>query len=160
MERAGVALLIAALGAWAGPSLAQSPIGLYGTWSSGRYPGVSFTLAAAVAVAGEVSQQEAEIVDCVSELVDKSLVAADVSRAEPRFRLLDTTRAYAVEKLAECGKRELLARRHAEHSRSRFEQAAVELEMRTAREWLAETPARSRICVLRSTGPSRQTAIR
>jgi hypothetical protein len=40
MRRIGVALLAGAFGAWAGASLAQSPIGLYGTWSSGRFPGV------------------------------------------------------------------------------------------------------------------------
>jgi predicted ATPase len=50
-------------------------------------------------------------------LVAKSLIAADRGGAEPRLRLLETTRAYALEKLAESGERDILARRHAEYSR-------------------------------------------
>jgi predicted ATPase len=44
-----------------------------------------------------------------------------VADAEPRFQLLDTTRAYALEKLAERGEREAVARRHAEYYRDFFE---------------------------------------
>jgi len=73
-----------------------------------------FTLAAAAAVAGDANHSGAEIIELVLELAAKSLIAADVDDAEPRFRLLETTRAYALEKLAESGEREALARRHAE----------------------------------------------
>ena len=73
-----------------------------------------FTLAAAAAVADDASHSGAEIIELVLELAAKSLIAADVDDAEPRFRLLETTRAYALEKLAESGEREALARRHAE----------------------------------------------
>jgi predicted ATPase len=70
--------------------------------------------------------------------VTKSLVVADVSGAKPRFRLLGTTRAYALEKLAESGEREQLARRHAEHARDLFEQAEAESERRPAAAWFAD----------------------
>jgi predicted ATPase len=49
--------------------------------------------------------------------------------------LLDTTRAYAVEKLGESGERERLARRHAEYYRDLFEQAQSKLEARSVAEW-------------------------
>ena len=68
----------------------------------------------------------------------KSLVVADVSGAKPRFRLLDTTRAYAIEKLDESGERERIARRHAEYYRDLFERAEGEAAARPTGEWLAD----------------------
>ena len=62
-----------------------------------------FTLAAADAVVADTTHLESETIDQVAELVAKSLVAADLSDAEPRFRLLDTTWAYALNKLGESG---------------------------------------------------------
>ncbi|MEA2782977.1 MAG: hypothetical protein QOK29_4521, partial [Rhodospirillaceae bacterium] len=80
-----------------------------------------FTLAAAAVVAGDAGHSGDEIVELVLELAAKSLVAADVDDTEPRFRLLDTTRAYALEKLADRGERESMARRHAEYYRDLFD---------------------------------------
>ena len=57
-----------------------------------------FTLAAAAAVVGDADLGGEEVVDLVLELATKSLVAADGNFLEPRFRLLATTRAYALEK--------------------------------------------------------------
>jgi predicted ATPase len=51
------------------------------------------------------------------------------------YRLLDTMRAFALEKLAESGEREGVQRRHAEYYRHLFEQAEVESE---TDEWLAD----------------------
>jgi len=82
-----------------------------------------FTLDAASAVAADATQPKGEIINQLAELVAKSLVAADVGDAEPRLRLLETTRAYALEKLADSGEREQLARRHAEYYRDLLEAA-------------------------------------
>jgi predicted ATPase len=57
---------------------------------------------------------------------------------KPRFRLLDTTRAYAIEQLDASGERKRLARRHAEYCRNLFERAEAASEMQPAAEWLAE----------------------
>ena len=98
-----------------------------------------FSLDAAGAVAAsrpEISPWE--VVEGLTSLVAKSLVAAEDAGAGIRFRLLDTTRAYALEKLDESGEHEKPARRHAEYGRSRFEQAEAELERRPASEWLVE----------------------
>ena len=62
---------------------------------------------------------EDEITGQVLGLVAKSLVIADVSGTEPRYRLLETTRAYALEKLAASGEFEGAGQRHAEYVRSR-----------------------------------------
>jgi predicted ATPase/DNA-binding winged helix-turn-helix (wHTH) protein len=97
-----------------------------------------FTLQAARAVAADDQIAAPEVVDCVANLVAKSLVTTDVAGAIVRYRLLETTRAYAIEKLVESGERERLSRRHAEYYHELFERAETEWEVRPAAEWLAE----------------------
>jgi tetratricopeptide (TPR) repeat protein len=70
--------------------------------------------------------------------VSKSLVAADVGGAGVRYWLLETTRAYAREKLAEHDELEQAARRHAEYYRDLFGRAEAEWETRPVAEWLAD----------------------
>jgi predicted ATPase/DNA-binding winged helix-turn-helix (wHTH) protein len=77
-----------------------------------------FTVETAAAVAIGPSVTPCEALDRLADLVAKSLVVADVSSAEPRFRLLDTTRAFAIEKLDQSRERDRIARRHAEHHRN------------------------------------------
>jgi predicted ATPase/DNA-binding winged helix-turn-helix (wHTH) protein len=97
-----------------------------------------FTVESAAAVVIDAADTPCETVDLLADLVAKSLVVADVSEAEPRFRLLDTTRAYAIEQLDASGERKRLARRHAEYCRNLFERAEAASEMQPAAEWLAE----------------------
>jgi hypothetical protein len=61
------------------------------------------------AVAASLSRASAAPADRLADLAAKSLIVADVSDAEPRFRLLDTTHAYAIEKLDESGDRQWIA---------------------------------------------------
>jgi predicted ATPase len=97
-----------------------------------------FTMAAARAVAADDQTKIADAVEGVANLATKSLVATDIGR-EPTFhRLLDTTRAYAFEKLGESGELEAVARRHAEYYRDVFERAETEAETRPRTEWLAD----------------------
>jgi predicted ATPase len=97
-----------------------------------------FSLEAASAVVASAEVTPAEVVDSLANLVAKSLVAAEVDGPVTRYRFLDTTRAYALEKLGEAGERERLARRHAEYYGDLFERAEAELEGRPAAEWLAD----------------------
>jgi predicted ATPase len=61
----------------------------------------------------------------LAELVAKSLVVADdVGHSEPQFRLLETTRAYTLAKLAESGESDLIARRLAGYCREFLEAGA------------------------------------
>ena len=96
----------------------------------------SLTLEAASRTAGSAGISELDVIDCVGNLVDKSLVTADVG-IEVRYRLLETTRAYALEKLLETGEHGDVARRHAGYYRSLFQRAAAETKTRPAVEWLA-----------------------
>jgi predicted ATPase/DNA-binding winged helix-turn-helix (wHTH) protein len=52
------------------------------------------------------------VLDALSALIDKSLVNTDEADP-PRYRLLEITRAYALEKLAEAGEADRLSARHA-----------------------------------------------
>jgi len=95
-----------------------------------------FTLESASAVVSGGGIAESDVIDCVSNLVAKSLVAADVNDAIALYRLLDTMRAYALEKLLASGEFDDLARRHAEHYRDSFEKAAAGWDGRSAAERL------------------------
>src|SRR6267142_2156473 len=96
----------------------------------------AFTLDAASAVAASVDIPPSEVVDSVASLVDKSLLSANVAGTVVRYRLLETTRAYAREKLIETAEVDHFARRHAEFYRNLFEYAEAELETRPTAEWL------------------------
>jgi non-specific serine/threonine protein kinase len=67
-----------------------------------------FTLEAAAAV---VADAEPGVALGISSLVSKSLVTLDGSETARRWRLLDTIRAYSLEKLADRGEREEVMRR-------------------------------------------------
>ena len=97
-----------------------------------------FTLQAASAVATDDEIAASQVVNCVSNLVAKSLVVAAVDGTTARYRLLETTRAYALEKLAESGELEAAARRHADHYGHLFERAETELETWPTTEWLRD----------------------
>jgi predicted ATPase/DNA-binding winged helix-turn-helix (wHTH) protein len=56
-----------------------------------------------------------DVLDELGALVDKSLVVAD-GDPMPRYRLLESTRLYALEQLTQAGETEALLRRHAEHA--------------------------------------------
>jgi predicted ATPase/DNA-binding winged helix-turn-helix (wHTH) protein len=72
-----------------------------------------FTLEAAQAIA--CGPDETHIVDTLDSLVAKSLVSAVAANGTTRFRLLETTRVYALEKLEESGEKQQIARRHARY---------------------------------------------
>jgi predicted ATPase/DNA-binding winged helix-turn-helix (wHTH) protein len=97
-----------------------------------------FTVEAAMAVAIDAADTPGEAIDRLADLVAKSLVVADVSGAGPRFRLLDTTRAFAIEQVAGSGESERTARSHAEYYCCLFKRAEDEAPARPADEWLAD----------------------
>jgi predicted ATPase/DNA-binding winged helix-turn-helix (wHTH) protein len=72
-----------------------------------------FTMEAASAVAESGEVAAGDVVRCLAALVTKSLVASDVGGPVPHYRLLETMRAYAAERLAESGEFEATAKRHA-----------------------------------------------
>jgi predicted ATPase/DNA-binding winged helix-turn-helix (wHTH) protein len=80
-----------------------------------------FTLAAAAAVATEDERDGIDVIECLSGLCDKSLVVADPDDVEARYRLLETARAYAQERLADASETAIVTRRHAQHYRRCFD---------------------------------------
>jgi predicted ATPase/DNA-binding winged helix-turn-helix (wHTH) protein len=82
-----------------------------------------FTLEAAAAV---MSDRVSEVAIGISNLISKSLVSIDGSGSAGRWRLLETIRAYALQKLSDDGEHERAARRHAEFFRDAFAPANAE----------------------------------
>ena len=75
----------------------------------------TFSLDAAVALAGDGGTPRGTVIEDIASLVAKSLLTAEVRDSEVEYRLLDTTRAYALGKLDELGESGAARRRHAEH---------------------------------------------
>ena len=73
-------------------------------------------------------------------MIDRSLVAADTAQS-PRYRLLDSPRAYARERLAAAGETAALQRRHAQFIGMRYEHAVDDLLRLTETEWRASYPS-------------------
>jgi predicted ATPase/DNA-binding winged helix-turn-helix (wHTH) protein len=97
----------------------------------------AFPLEAAIAIAASTELPASDVIDCVTNLVAKSLVTANFTGAASQYLLLETTRAYALERLTGSGELEETAGRHVEYHRDLFERAEAELETRSAKEWLA-----------------------
>jgi predicted ATPase/DNA-binding XRE family transcriptional regulator len=82
-----------------------------------------FTLEAMTALAADLGLDAAATLDVVQSLIDKSLVDADLSVRPVRYALLDSTRAYALERLVAEGERAAAAARHLRYYRQAFERA-------------------------------------
>ncbi|WP_166454835.1 ATP-binding protein [Duganella aquatilis] len=96
-----------------------------------------FDLDAATALCGEELADTALVVDGVANLVDKSMLVADLRASSVHYRLLDTTKAYALEKLDESGETGRFRRRHLEFHRDRLVQSAQEQDSLSDADWIA-----------------------
>jgi predicted ATPase/DNA-binding winged helix-turn-helix (wHTH) protein len=92
-----------------------------------------FSLDAAGAVIGNLD--DVSVADSLTGLVVKSLVAADFKAGDDHYRLLDTTRAYALEKLRGAGEHRETARRHAEYFREALIQVEAESDSLPQADW-------------------------
>jgi predicted ATPase/class 3 adenylate cyclase/DNA-binding CsgD family transcriptional regulator len=113
-----------------------------------------FDLDAVQTVAGSGAVERYQVIDQLTLLVDKSLVVADESGGRTRYRLLETVRQYALEKLGESGEADAVRARHRDHYTSmaaqldapagsdyeqRIEQANIEIDnLRAAFGWSRE----------------------
>jgi predicted ATPase/DNA-binding winged helix-turn-helix (wHTH) protein len=96
----------------------------------------TFDIVAASDICSDDRLPRSTIPDAVFDLVSKSLLSASHD-AVTSYRLLDTTRSYASEKLNESGERELIAEHHARHVCTRFENAARQWVEKPSDGWLA-----------------------
>ena len=83
-----------------------------------------FDLIAAQIVTGSSDVERYQVLDQLSLLVDKSLVVAESVQGRMRYRLLETVRQYAAEKLGESGEAESIRARH----RGYYTSLAAELD--------------------------------
>jgi predicted ATPase/class 3 adenylate cyclase/DNA-binding CsgD family transcriptional regulator len=74
-----------------------------------------FDLDAAQAVVTDEHLHRHQVFDEVTLLVDKSLVVAENTSGSTRYRLLETVRQYALEKLGESGEADAVRARHRDH---------------------------------------------
>lgn len=82
-----------------------------------------FTLELAVSLAQDQALDRWALIDTLASLVDRSLVVADGADM-PRYRLLETMRAYALSRLEAAGEAEAVRGRHAEALAALYEAAA------------------------------------
>ena len=113
-----------------------------------------FDLDAAQAIGGGGNVERFQVLDQITLLVDKSLVVAESSSGRTRYRLLETVRQYALEKLGESGEADVVRACHRDYYTSkaaqldapatggheqRIEQAETELgNLRAAYGWSRE----------------------
>jgi predicted ATPase/DNA-binding winged helix-turn-helix (wHTH) protein len=95
----------------------------------------SFSLEAAIAVAGEGPGDSWAILDALGRLIDKSLVTVE-GEEKPRYRLLETLRLFAADALAANGEGEAIAERHARYFTDLFDLAYEAWETTPDAEWL------------------------
>jgi len=117
----------------------------------------TFTLPAAQQVLGDGQIDAWDVLEHLGALVDKSLVVVELTEP-PRYRLLESTRAYALEKLRDTGETDLTRERHAQAVLAIFEAGLNQLwsvprsvrvkthlpdldNLRAALDWAAHGPA-------------------
>ncbi len=95
----------------------------------------SFDLAAAEAVVAGENIASGDVIDLLTQLVDKSLLDVDPAEGGVRYRLLETIRQYAQERLEASGEMAMLRRRHLTHYIGRAEKAGPHLRSREQIPW-------------------------
>ncbi len=95
-----------------------------------------WTLEAAEAVCMGEGVETWEVLDLLTSLVEKSLVLYEEQAGEGRYRLLETVRQYARDRLLEAGEAEVVRQRHRDWFLALAERAEPELSRGSQTEWL------------------------
>jgi hypothetical protein len=98
----------------------------------------AFTLSAASSVALPECDEPWALNDLMASLVAKSLLIVESNVSSARFRLFESTRAFALEKLAPTGEFGELSNRHAAFFRSRLTNATRDWKSLPSNKWVAE----------------------
>jgi predicted ATPase len=98
----------------------------------------SALLTSITAVVASVEIPPEQFGDLLYSLAEKSLVHVDPIAGETRYRLLESTRYYAAEKLGPAPE---IRRRHAEHFLARFAEATAEWETTPTQRWIVQYEA-------------------
>ena len=105
----------------------------------------TFALETAAAVSAGCGLDEFDVLSIVTSLADKSLLNAEHAEEieEARYRLLESTRQYAAEKLLESGERDAVADLHAQTYADLAERIVAKYETEPYRRWAAHAEAES-----------------
>jgi predicted ATPase/DNA-binding XRE family transcriptional regulator len=95
------------------------------------------TLEAAEHVCGDDDREAFSVCGVLASLVEKSLVLADVAGDAARYRLLESTRSFALEKLLASGEHEQLMQRHAQWVANFAERVDATYQIEPRRRWMA-----------------------
>jgi predicted ATPase/DNA-binding SARP family transcriptional activator len=87
----------------------------------------SWSIEAAEALCTDQEIEASEVLDLLSQLVDKSLISLEGPSAEPRYRMLETIRQFAREKMIESGEEAPLRQQHLDYYVRLAERAEREL---------------------------------
>ncbi|ADG10864.1 ATP-binding protein [Caulobacter segnis] len=102
----------------------------------------TFNLASACAIVADDAIGSGAVVGDLAALVDKSLVVVELRDLDVEYRLLDTTRAYALEKLLVSGEADATGLRHARHFLGLADQARRDVGKLPRTIWLQRYGAR------------------
>jgi len=94
----------------------------------------SFGIDTAKAMAQDAALDEWDVIDALASLVDKSLVHVE-QLDPPRYRLLETTRLYALDRLNDAGETAIVNARHASVMAAHGEQVAQDSASMTDMQW-------------------------
>lgn len=97
----------------------------------------SFSIDAAGELCADETIEAWDVLDILSSLVDKSLVVSELVGSEQRYRLLVSTKQYALERLQEDGELETMQRKHAEYYAVLAEGADQKYYTTSTRRWLS-----------------------
>ncbi|MFM0553610.1 winged helix-turn-helix domain-containing protein [Paraburkholderia sediminicola] len=97
-----------------------------------------FSLRAAQAVVADADVTSEGVLDCIINLVAKSLISPDTADPEARYRLLDMTRAYARKKLEARAEARTFFGRYAKYLCQRFQTAHALRESGNDMRWTAD----------------------
>jgi hypothetical protein len=89
-----------------------------------------WTIEGATAVCTDEDLEEWDLLDLLQALVEKSLIVTEYTDGDQRYRMLESTRQYARERLGQSGEQQRFLRRHAEY----VERFLIDLDERLWRE--------------------------
>lgn len=95
----------------------------------------SFSSGSATQVAACTLLSPAEIVDAIAGLRSKSMLGIELNGDQLRYRLLDTSRAFAAEMLEAAGEKSLVRDAHARWVLKMLGRAAADQSMMTSKDW-------------------------
>jgi len=100
-----------------------------------------WTLEAAETVCSDTSIQSNKILDLLEGLINKSMVITEETQHGIRYRVLETMRQYANEKLIESGESDILRDKHLDHFLNFAETASTHLIRSEQLSWLKQLDA-------------------